>query len=245
MRMTWIVAIAALAVCATTGPVRADDRDKAVELVEKAIKAHGGEDALNRSRSLSRTGEGVWSLTGNVSFTEETVMALPDRLRLAIELNKSQRLLMVVNDDKGWQLVNGAVQELPKERLEDIREEIYVMWIATLTPLLKEPFKLTPVADVMVNGAPAAGVKVSAKGHKDARLYFDKRSDMLVKIERRAREIGLDVEKSYLFSDYKDVDGVKLPCRETQLVEGKKLSERTSTTYKLIGRPDEAAFAKP
>jgi hypothetical protein len=164
---------------------------------------------------------------------------------MTVVLNKMSRVTVIVNGDKVWQLVNGAVQDVSKEQAEEYREEAYVMALATLTPLLKDPYTLTPIPDGPVAGSPAAGIKVSAKGHADSKLYFDKSTNLLVKIERRATQTGLTLNKTYLFSDYKDVDGVKLPHRETQLLEGKKVSERTSATYKLLSHADDAAFNKP
>jgi hypothetical protein len=246
MRTTWLAAVAAVVCSGVAASVRADDRGAAVAVIERAIKAHGGEEALARSRILSRTGAGNMSLSGKtVAFTEDTVWSLPDRIRMTLDIEKGARVTLVINGDKGWQASGGAVLEMGKERLDEVREEINVSWLATLTPLLKEPYTLTPLPDRTVEGSPAAGVKVSVKGQPDASLYFDKRTNLLAKIDRRARESGLTFNKTYLFSDYQDVDGVKLPAREVQLLEGKKFIERTSAAYKLLSRTDDATFAKP
>jgi hypothetical protein len=52
------------------------------------------------------------------------------------------------------------------------------------------------------------------------------------------------VDKEYLYADYKDVDGVKLPGKQTDYLNGKKFSEITVTSYKLY-KPDDATFGKP
>src|SRR6202011_4293737 len=102
-----------------------------------------------------------------------------------------------------------------------------------------------PLPEAKVNGQPAAGVKVASKGHADAKLYFDAATHLLVKIERTTREAGLSLDKEYLFGDHKDFDGVKLPTRLTETLEGKKASELTSASYKFPSKPDDAAFSKP
>jgi hypothetical protein len=242
----WAAVVAAVAFSGAAAPARAADGGAARALVEQAIKAQGGDDALHRARSLARTGAGTMTLSGStVPFTEDTVLALPDRIRMTLEVAKGQRVTLLVNGDKGWRVVGGLPLEMGKEALDDAKEEAYVMWLATLTPLLTDAYTLETIPDGSVDGSPAAGIKASAKGHADAKLYFDKRTNLLVKIERRARELGVSLNKTYLFADYKDVDGVKLPVRESQLLEGKKYIERTSATYKLIRRPDDATFAKP
>jgi hypothetical protein len=246
MRTKWAATLAVVVLSWTAGPGRADDSTSARAVVEQGIKAQGGADALERGRTLSRTGSGTMSVSGStVPFTEETLIALPDRVRITVDLSKGQRLTLVVNGDKAWQIVGGTVFDLSKDRVEEVREEAYVLWLALLTPLLSDAFTLSPLPDGSVEGSPTAGVKVSSKGHADAKLYFDKRSGLLVKIERRGREAGVLLTKTYVFGDYKDVDGVKLPVRESQLLDGKKFIERTSATYKLIRRADDAAFSKP
>jgi hypothetical protein len=246
MRTTWAAAVAAVVFCGAAADARADDREAALAVVQQAIKAQGGEDALNRTRTLSRTGSGKMTISGqDLSFTEESVFALPDRLRMTVDLNKTFRNTIVVNGDKGWRAAGGTVVDLGKDQLAEVREEAYVLLLTTLTPLLKDTYTLTPLPDGSTDGFPTAGVKVTSPGHPDAKLYFNKSSHLLVKIERRAREAGVALTKTYVFGDYKEVDGVKLPVREVQFLDGKKFIERTSATYKLLGRPDDAAFTKP
>ncbi len=247
MRTIWAAAVTAVALPWTAIPCRAGDREKAVAVVEEAVRAHGGEDALNRARNLSWTGAGTISLSGStLPFTEETVLALPDRSRVTVDLNKRERVTLVLNGDKAWQTSGGSTIPLGKERTDEIREEAYVLWATTLTPILQsDKFTLSTLPDAAVDGAPAAGVKAVSKGHADLKLYFDKNSHLLVKLDRRGRMEGIPVEKSYLFGDYTDVDGVKLPRRQVELLNGKKLTERTSATFKVLSVPDDSAFGKP
>ena len=126
-----------------------------------------------------------------------------------------------------------------------MRNELYVLWLATLTPLKKDDVTLAPVADIKVNGEPAAGVKATSKGRPDVKLYFDKKTHLLVKVERRVSEAGVAVDKEDFYSDYKEFDGVQLPTKLTFLVSGRKFSELSSATYKLPKKIDESVFAKP
>src|SRR5262249_43908858 len=156
-------------------------------VVERAIKAHGGADALTKAQTLVRNGTGSMTQFGQtVPFTDEGTWSLPDRLRVAAELDKKFKLTIVLNGDKGWQSVGGPAVELSAERLGELREEAYVLWLTTLTPLTKSEYTLTPLAEIKVNGDPAVGVLAKTKGRPDVKLYFDKKSDLLVKVERRA-----------------------------------------------------------
>ena len=236
----------ALAACVVPASVRAGDRETALAVVEQAIKAHGGEEALAKSVNSTRTGKGTGSFNGmEVPFTTEVVLSLPDKQRFNLVADKKLHVTKVINGDKGWSLTGGASLELPKEQIQDLREELYVWWLSTLAPLKKDSFELSPLPEIKVNDKPAVGVKVASKGHADAKLYFDKTSGLLVKIERRAREAGLEVFKEYYYSDHKEIDGVKVPLREVLHVNGRKQHDVTLSAFKVLSKPDESAFGKP
>ncbi len=244
MRIIVGIALMALGLGIHT-PVRAGERDKALAVIEQAIKAHGGAEALTKAQKRSRRGQGVLTLTGEVPFTTEETVHLPDRCRVVLEVGRN-RVVIVLNGDKGWLLPpGGSAQPMNKEQLAERREEPYVWWLMTLTPLQKDGFDLTPLPDAKVNGQDAAVVKVASKGHPDSRLFFDKKTGLLVKIARRAREAGVPLDREYLYSDHKDFDGVKLPAKEIITINGKKQSEVKFASYKLLSALDGATFNKP
>ena len=246
MRTILAAALASGLLLAAAAPARAGAREDALATVEQAIKAHGGEDALAKARTAVRAGEGVlYQGDKDVTFADEMTLNLPDQWKDGVEIEKKFRITLAVNGDRGWQSVAGTVTDMGPERLKELREEMYVLWLETLTPLRKDGFDLAPLPEAKVNGRPAAGVKVASKGHADASLYFDAGTHLLVKVERTTREAGLTLGKEYLFGDHKDFDGVKLPTRLTETLEGKKVSELTSASYKFPPKPDEAAFSKP
>ena len=105
-------------------------------------------------------------------------------------------------------------------------------------------FDLAPLPDKMVDGKPAAGVKVASKGHMEAKLYFDKTTGLLVKVERQSNEAGIATTKEYVFGSHKDFDGVKLATKRTESLGGKKFAEVT-VAFRFPGKVDDALFGKP
>jgi hypothetical protein len=225
--------------------LRADDRADALAIVDDAIKAHGGADVLAKAQGFTRKGTGSLLPFGppGLPFTDELTVSLPDRSRHAVEIDKKSRIVLVLNGDKGWRSEGGPADELGGVRLKEVADEVYVLWLTTLTPLKKDDVTLKPLPPTKVDDKPAVGVSVSAKGRPDVKVYFNKDSHLLVKIEREALQGGQKVDKEYLYGDYKDVDGVKLPGKLTENVNGKKLTDITAS-YKLH-KPDDATFGKP
>jgi hypothetical protein len=244
MRFKGVVLLAVTCLIAPDN-VRAADRDKALAVVEQAIKAHGGAKALTKAQMRSRTAQGILALAGNTPFTAEEIVSLPHRSRSELVVGRNRQVL-VLNGDKGWVLpAGGAVQEMTKELLAESREESYVWWLMTLVPLQKKEFELKPLADAKVNDRAAAVVKVSSKGHPDATLFFDKKTGLLVKISRRVTRAGLPIDKEYFYADHKDFDGAKLPVKELRTINGKKEVEVRFTACKLLSKIDDTTFGKP
>jgi hypothetical protein len=248
MRTNLATALAVL--LAVVVPACADDRAAALAVVEEAIKAHGGADALAKLRTVVRKSAGRMTVADKeILFANESTAQLPDRWRVEADLRAGEQklhLLQVVNGDKGWQSTGGAVAELTAERLKEVREDGCVWWLTTLLPLTKgTSLRLAPLPETKINGEPALGVKVSSKGHADVSLYFDKQSRLLVKTERQAVEAGAPVAREETYSGYKEFDGIKLPTRVVQTAGGKKFSEITEAAYKFPPKVEETTFAKP
>jgi hypothetical protein len=238
-QVIWIIGILALA-----GPAHAGDK-AAREILDRAIKAHGGEKAMTRAAQLRRRDTGsLVTFNGTIKFSSEVVRSLPDRLRLSVDTGKI-KVISVLNGNKGWSTDGGPAVELLPARVQELREEAYVQWAATLVPLTKTGFTLTTLPKTRVGGDSALGIKVVRKGYPELRLYFLERSGLLARIEREAREAGLKVDKEYLYSGYKVFDGVKLPTSHTELINGKKFTEFTSSDVSFPARIDEKTFAKP
>src|SRR5262249_6645513 len=156
----------------------------ALALIERGIQAQGGADALQRSQVSVRRLTGVLSLFGNeVAFSEERTAQLPERVRTVMDVGSAEaktHVEIVVNGDKGWQLTGGAAAERSKDRLDEIRGEANLWWLATLVPLARDTsLELAVLPEATVNGQPAAGVKVARKGQPDLKFYFDKGTGLL------------------------------------------------------------------
>lgn len=228
----------------------AAERDKALAVINDAIQAHGGEDRLTKAKIMTRTSKGVMHLFGKESqFTANTSLQLPNRYRDVVTIDADGQksfLTLVVNGDEGWNATGGMVITLTKARMAELREEIlYVLTLTNLVSLKDKAYELALVPDAKVFGAPALAVKVTSKGHSDAVLYFDKESRLLVKLERKAQEGGLSYNKEYYFREHKDFDGLKLPTKYVEVLNGNKSIEMTITSYKFPGKIEESVFGKP
>jgi hypothetical protein len=226
-------------------PAGASEKD-AREIVERAIKAQGGATALGKALQCKRTDTGAQTLQGrDLPFVSYVTRSLPEKMRLEIELNRKVKTLVVLNGERGWQSDGGPAVQLLSQRVKELREEAYLWWLTTLVPLTKPGFTLSTIPDSKVEGDAAAGIKVASRGHHDVRMYFSKRTGMLVKIECQLTEGGLKVDKEYFYSGYRDFDGARLHTKELVKVNGQKWTAFTISDYSFPDKLDGKTFNKP
>src|SRR5262245_4416306 len=193
-------AFAVLITATLAGPLWAGE-EEAKALVERAIKAHGGADALKKAATFKSTAKGTRRVADrDVAYARALEGRLPRRLRLAITLGDRVSTTVLLDGNKGQQAEGGKTFALMPQRVKELQAEADVLWLATLVPLTEEGVTLSTVKDVKVEGEGAAGVKAVRKGHADTTLYFSKKTGLLVKVARRGSVAGKEVEMEWTFT---------------------------------------------
>ena len=238
-------------IIAVAVPARADDAADARALVEKAVKAHGGQEKLDKLPGITTKFKGTFHGMGDgIPMSGEIVTQGPDRQRIDIEVEAAGQkipILIIVNGDMGWSKIGKDTTELDKDQLAESKEQGYAGWVATLAPLKGKQFKLVTTGEIMIEKRPALGVKVSSKGHRDVDLYFDKETGLLVKSESRVKDegSGQEVTEESFPSEYKEIQGIKQAMKFMVKRNGKLYMEGESTDVQFSEKLDDSSFAKP
>jgi hypothetical protein len=252
MRKTWCVTAVALALAAV-GAARADDKADLRAVLDKAIKAHGGAEKLAKEKATTFKAKGkFYGLGEGIDYTSDYAIQPPDKFRMTMDFEAGGMKIavnVVCDGKKGWTKVNDAVTEMDEEGLAELKEETYAGRVQTLVPLIKDKgFELATLGDVKVGDLPAVGVRVSHKGHRDVNLFFDKKSGLLLKIERTVKDQqqgGKERKQESFFSDYKEVDGVQHPMKLVLNRDGEKYVDAEMSDYETKDKLDDTLFAKP
>lgn len=222
---------ALLALPIVTAPAAGDAAARAV--LDRAIKAHGGAEALKKAAAFTSSAKGTRAVAGrDVAYVRKLDVSLPGRMRQDITLG---RVATTIRLDRGkaTQSDGGQAVALRGERVRELQAEADVLWLATLVPLREEGVVLSAARAATVDGEEAVGVKVARKGQADVTLYFSKKTGLLVRVARRGTMAGREVEMEWTFGGHKDIGGVKVPTREVQAVGGKKVAELTVGEWAL------------
>jgi len=247
-----LMGMACIVCLAATTPGRADDAAEARAIVEKAIKALGGADVLARHNAVVWKGAGSVTRDGEKHRVTSTwsVQGL-DRYRWDAEADdgSGQKLLMVLNGDKGWlKAGTGATSDFPKDVLATIRDVLVAVRLMDLPTHLKDSgYTLRPLGELKINDQVAVGIKASHKGRPDLDLFFDKKTSLPVRGEVRLKVPSStdEVAVAIYFTDYKEFGGRKFATRVTLRADDKEFLETERTDFKLHEKLDDADFAKP
>lgn len=244
--------LAAVVVLSAASAVRADEQADLKALVDKAIKAAGGEEKLKKFGGMTLKGRGtVFADNQEIQFSVDGAAQGLDRFRLDMEATvagNAIKVLAVFQVDKVWAKVNERVEQAPEEVGVWMKCETYALRLAqTLLPLKDTACKLTPMGEVAVGGRPAVGVKAAAKDRPEVNLFFDKETGLLVRMDLQVKDMpGMpEVTHEFLFSEPKELSGLKHFSKMVLNRDGKKLMEVELTELNAADKLDANLFEKP
>jgi hypothetical protein len=245
-----------LALAGPVGAVPQKDKEEGsgpVALVNKAIKAVGGEAKLKKLKSATMTMKGTFSENGmEITIATEVAVQDLDKYRLdatADVMGKTENVLLVVNGDKVWTKERNMVREAPKEEaVAVVKGDFHTLRLAQmLLPLKDKAYKLSSLGEVKVGDKPAVGVKAKRKGYADVDIYFDKKTHLPVKckvlVEERKGQAAVPHE--FLLSGVKKIGGFMHFTKIVVNRDGKKIVEFEVSAIRPEAKLKATLFDKP
>jgi hypothetical protein len=233
-RKVWLWALA----CAA--PVLA--QPSVDEILQKYVQALGGREAYEKVTTRAMKGT-VEIPDDNVTGTALVSAKAPGSYRLTLDIPGYGVVESVLDGANAWEKnPDSGVHGLSNADL-DIAKRDHDFYRETR---LKELFPtMTLAAPADVNGHKAYVIEAAPASGPPEKLYFDADTGLLVKrdFERVTLEDGI-VQYEVFLSDYRDVDGVKVPATIDQR------SPDTTMIFKFAEIKNNApladsAFAKP
>ncbi len=241
-------ALAAVAVC------RADlaYSQTADDIVEKHLAAMGGRTALEKLMSRVTTGTiSVSTPAGDLSGSIEVYNKTPNKSRTFIKIDASQFGLGQIIQDQRFNGTSGYVidtmngnRELTGDQLAIARTNAFP---SALLKYKDAGSKLELLGREKASDRDAYVLLLTPETGPAARLFIDADTYLLVKtvITINVPQIGSDVEQTVTVSDYRDVDGMKVPYRiesnnqfQTVSVVTTKVEQNTTIDDGMFSKPE-------
>ena len=243
--------LAVSVVCGMSGPSRADEKE-ATAILDKAIKAMGGEEKLSKIKCFTLKSKGTLTIMGNDSeFTTSATHEGIDRLRSEFSGkfgDNDFKAVAVIDGDKGWSKFGDMDIEMNEKQLKDEKRRNYLSLVSSLPIFAKgKGFKVETAGEEKVGDKPAAVLKVTGPDGQDFKLFFDKESGFLVKQVATVPEFGPEGEftQESTYSDYKDFDGIKRATKLELKRDGEKFLSSELVEFKLIDKAEPDTFTQP
>jgi hypothetical protein len=233
-------------------PARASDGDKNVkEIVAKAIKAKGGAANLEKYKASTSKFSGTVSIMGmEIKMSGTSKDMVPGKTRLDASMSvggQDVSFTQILNGKKGWQGLNGGVDEMDKDSLAEAIEQTYASSLIDLRGLNAPGVKLTALGESKVDGKPAVGIRASSEGHRDVSLFFSKDNGLLLKSETKGKDpmAGTEFNTETYYSDYKEAGGLKEAFKVKVLRDGNPFMTMQMSAVTLAEKLDDKEFSKP
>jgi outer membrane lipoprotein-sorting protein len=221
------------------------------EIIEKHLAATGGRAALNKL--TSRVSSGTIELTtpvGPLKGTIEVYNKKPNKSRTLVKVDASAFGGTEVVNDQRFDGTAGYVidsfngnRDVTGEQLEAMRNGGFP------TPLLTYKETGTTIAlgsREKVGTGEAHVLQLTPKSGPPVKVFIDAESFMLVRtiISVNVPQLGGPIEQVVDFSDFRDVDGIKIP-HATKSSNPVQTVTATVTSVKQNVEIDDSSFVKP
>jgi outer membrane lipoprotein-sorting protein len=229
-------------------PVHAQTAD---EVIEKYLTAIGGRAAL--SKLTSRTTNGTISVAtpaGDLTGTIELYNKAPNKVRTVVKIDASSLGVGQILQDQRFDGTSGyAIDSLNGNR-DVTGDQAEIMRSSTFpTPLLRykeEGVRVELLGKEKAGDRDAYVLRVTPKTGPASRQFFDAETYLLVKsvVTVNVPQLGTALEQTVDLSDYRDVDGVRVPYRTRSVNQVQSLTI-TFTKVEHNTAIEDSAFAKP
>lgn len=228
----------------------ADDKD-AQAILDKAIKALGGQDKLSQIKAVALKTEGKITYNGNdMEYISTLTVQGLDRFRATFESEFNGRRLKIVTvhaNDKGWRKVGDRKMGIDKDALIDQKRATYLEVIPmTLIPLKDKGFKVAVAGEKKVGDKVAIGLKVTGPEGKDFTLFLNKDSGLPIMLTAKMGGLGgNEFTQETTFADYEEFAGIKKATKIVSKRDGEKFLESRVTEFKVLDNVDPKTFDEP
>ena len=252
MQRFYVAVILCVFVSGSGRMVSADENKDVEAILDKAIKALGGEDKLTKIKAVAWKGKGKMVVGDNQEheFTGQTIAQGLDHFKSELDVEgvfgKQLKMLSVLNGDKVWLSVGGMALQ-PEHALAGMKRSAYLTLIPLTVVRLKGPgFKLQAAGEEQVEAEPALVIKVTCPDGSDMAISFNKNSGRPIKVAGKVFALDdREVMQETIFGAYKNFDGIHVATRLEVKIDGKPYRKQELTEFKILDTVDPSTFSTP
>lgn len=216
----------------------------AQELVSEAVRAKGGLEKLRSVKTVKAVSTFlVDAAGGRVQLPTTTYIRYPDAFRVDA-VTPSGPVSQLYVDGSYWVKDDRGAREAPAAIATEMRGSIQRDAITLLLALAENARALTKTS-LTIEGRDMPAIRISNPGATPVTVIFDPASALISRQRYTLESPTGPVAAEEVFSDYRDVDGLKVAFRAIIQRQGAPRVERVLETFEYNVRLDAALFVRP
>ena len=225
--------------------VTAEGEARARELLDRAVSAIGGAEALDRARSLavSATVE-QQTPQGAMDIAVAETHLFPDRYRQEVTLPFGT-MSMVLSGDGGFAVTPQGVVDIPPSQLAALRKNASRNVLALLRARNEPGFVATVLSPVELDGTPLERLQIEVAGEVTV-VALESESGRIRQVSYQGQgPTGAPGEVVETYSDWREVGDLSYPFAVVGTFDGEQMQRVTVQGVEIDGEVDESTFERP
>ena len=220
-------------------------RERAAQLIAKAVEGLGGAQAVDSVRSIDETASVVAKTPGGeVELKIRLLVAFPDRMLQEIELPQGV-VSTVVTADEAFMRGPGGARPLPDSMRTELKKEIDRNLFSLLQNRGAADLSASAVGSDQVGGLKVELVRIDRAGDT-VTLGIDPESGRVLSMAYRGNDLtGARVDTVMTFSDFRKIDGLIMPFASSATFNGEPALSAKTEKLSFNVEVDAARFTKP
>jgi len=219
--------------------------DEARRLLEAVIAAKGGLETLKAVGGVRAvTLADMNTPDGPVSAETTTYLQYPDRVRVETKLPDAT-IVQVFDGRRAWVIDPDGTHEVPERAVQDLRASLRRDTMAVLLAASAGRVRARLLSDARdASGAPQRRLELSGTDLEPMVLVIDPETHLIARQTYVVGGVGQPLVEE-IFSDYREVDGVKVSFAAELRRGGELVLERRVREIAIDPEFDPALFARP
>ena len=220
-----------------------DDIAKAQEILAATVEAHGGIDLLKAVDNFVLEADNTMITPAGPAVLQIGMYVLyPDKYRQDVKTPQGEFSLIYDGETAYGSSMMGT-QPLPPEIATSVKDALFRDPIHLLEHLsLSESAQLQFAGSEDVNGTPTSILVTEQPSGEMLKIYISEETNYIVKLVYRETEQGVTLNKENIYSDFRDVDGIKIAYGFVQNIDGNPHINSRTNFIMLNTDIDETLF---
>ena len=218
----------------------------AMDLLRRVVDARGGLVLLKGVKTVVADTVTTFQMQqGTLPSTTRTYIVYPDKFRVDAEISGAQTT-QVFSAGRAWLKNPAGVQDAPAAMAADFAASVRRDIITLLVDAAEGRLTVRKLADQATqDGRPVQVLEVSGPRLDRVRLFIDQQMLIVGQAYSTAGPAGRAILSEEVFSDYRLVNGIRVPFEAQLLQNGQPVLKRTITKVTFNEIVPENLFTKP